>query len=186
MTNENSEANSKTTTAIVTIVGVVLLVGVCYIAWLVLGPKEIQTTPVDNPPTSTSCIQLPEVTTETTRNAALEIGAELEKLKLDGDLKAEFANTAKTVYAKLDDKQVALLLLLRAIECYVKFADTPEKKELVEGVVNDLAKTARSMWASSHDLRGDSEELSFKELAILDEDPLGGTLRETLKTYGIQ
>ena len=128
---------------------------------------------------------MPELTQETQRKPALELALKLENVKLDSELKAHVEELSKTAFQTLPEKELALLLLLRAIDCYSRSAKSPQQQELIKPVLAELVATIRSMWSSQHDLKGDSERLSLKELTILKESRFAQEIFSDLEKYGI-
>lgn len=169
------------TAVVICILVLLLCVGIAY---LVFWPDT------DNSetggPGTTSCIQVPESNTAADRRAALDLATKLEGLPLDSDLKVNFERTSKTVYQELSEKNTALLLLLRAIECYFKIAETDEERMLAASISADLAATARGLWAAANDLRGTTDRLSLKELALLEGSPHEREIKTLLNEYGIR
>lgn len=176
MNNSNSKIDKKPAT--VAVVGLILLAAIGVGGWLVFRDG--------NEASSESCIQLPEVTSERIRTAALELGADFEKIEIDSKLKSNFQQQATTTFAALESKEVSLLLLLRALECYVRIADTPDKKELASEVSKELVPIIRSLWSEEYELRGDGLELSIKEKDLIRASELGDALFAELAKYGIQ
>ena len=158
-----------------------LIVVVCVSAVLIFGVFVFW----PGKPATPQCIQVPELTQEASRKPALDLAIKLENVKLDSELKANVEELSKTTFQTLPEKELALLLLLRAIDCYSHAAKTPAQQELIKPVLAELAATIRSMWASQHELKGEADRLSLKELTILNKSRYAQDILSDLKKYGI-
>jgi hypothetical protein len=160
------------------IIGAIVLIAIAIvsIAYFVYRSPE----PVE------PCLQIPEFQNESIRKSALELAAQLEAIPLDSHLKSNFEEMSKTTFQTLSEKQAAFLLLLRAIDCYMKSADTPEKQKFIQAIVPELIATVRAMWASEHELKGnDAERLSVREIDILEGSQYGPAVMAELESHGI-
>jgi hypothetical protein len=162
------------------ILGAILLlaIAIVLIAYFVYAPGP----PIPVGP----CLQIPELQKESIRKPALELAAKLEAIPLDSHFKSNFEEMSKTTFQTLSEKQAAFLLLLRAIDCYMKSADTPEKQEFIQAIVPDLIVTVRAIWASEHELKGGgAERLSVREIDILEGSQYGPAVMAELKSHGV-
>lgn len=137
------------------------------------------------PPTLPTCIEVPQKLTETTRKPAVEFALELETLKLDSGLKQSYEEKCVTAFQKLSEKDLALLILMRAIECYLEKADTKEKQELVKLILPDLVAAVRAAFASAHGLKGASGRLTLQEREIIDKSQYRDMILDQLSKRSI-
>jgi hypothetical protein len=177
---ENNPQRPAVPWAVIIVILALVVLGVAYAVFQPsFGPSRPQ-------PTQTTCIQVPELTTDAERKPALDVAAKLERLKIDANLQAQFTEVSKTTFQTVPEKQMGLLLLLRAVDCYLQHADTPEKVETIKLLAPQLIATAREMWAASHGLKGTQpDRLSVKEIAILEKDPLGSQILAKFEKHGI-
>jgi len=131
------------------------------------------------------CIEAPKVSDQSSQKVLDDHALKLEKLHGSGDLKRNFEEQSKVLYAALSEKETALLLLLRAIECYIKMADTPEKRDLVKQIAPELVQIARAMWAAEHGMRGDAKSLSVREKDLLKSSRYADELLSSLHKFGV-
>jgi hypothetical protein len=168
------------------LIGIVI---VLIVMWVIPPGPVVEKPKQQQPPPDTrkaSCIQVQEVSNEDERKSVADLSAKLELVKLDASLKADFEQKSKVVFATLTEKEIAFLLLLRAIDCYLEKADTPEKKDLVTKILPELLAIARDMWASSRDLKGAAgARLSLKERDLLEQSAYGKSILGELKKRGV-
>jgi hypothetical protein len=126
-------------------------------------------------------IDPPESTSDRDTGTAIKLAAELQQLPASGELSLEFKNTSKVAFQDLDDKNAALLLLLRAIKCYL------EEGEVGQAIAQSLAEEAKDEFASAIGMRGgDGATISRAERRYIQQSDLSGEILDTFEDLGIK
>jgi hypothetical protein len=134
-----------------------------------------------DPPEKTvpQCVTVPPVSSEDQRKAATDIALKLEKLKTSGGIEAEFDKTVKSEYAKLSDENMALLLFLNAIHCYLQDGKVGQE------VAATMAQVVRDRWASKKGIQGGTPKLSPLEKDELRQSEYKADLEARFRELGL-
>ncbi|MEO1129981.1 MAG: hypothetical protein AAFX05_09815 [Planctomycetota bacterium] len=126
-------------------------------------------------------IDPPQSTSDRDTGTAIKLAAELEQLPAEGELTLDFKNTSKVAFQELDDKNAALLLLLRAIKCYL------EEGEVGQDIARSLAEEAKEEFAGAIGMRGgDGATISRAERRYIQQSDLSGEILDTFEALGIE
>lgn len=132
-------------------------------------------------PTLESCIQ-PPATAVTGEDAIIgKIAVDLvEKVVVDGSAEANFKSIVKADFSKLSDRNISLLLFLRAISCYL------DQGLVGEEIARQMAQFVREEWSAQAGFRGKDGPLTPLELRYIEQSPDSEEIVSKLKGLGIQ
>jgi hypothetical protein len=133
-----------------------------------------------NPGPSANCIEVPKVSDEKQKNIAAEIAAKLEKLPVSGDIQGKYDTLVKEEYARLSDDNMALLLFLNAIHCYLN------DNKVGKDIALLMADTVRKRWAAKQGFSGTDKKLSPAEKEKINESEYAKLLNERLSEVGLK
>ncbi|MBX3360137.1 MAG: hypothetical protein KF912_02655 [Phycisphaeraceae bacterium] len=131
-------------------------------------------------PTVTSCPQPPVTGVSSEDKAGYNLAAKLEQVGVGGEVKAEFERVVKADFATLSDRNVSLLLFLRAIDCYLG------RGAVGEEIAREMAAMVRQEWAAQSGFRGTDGPLTPLEVAAINRSPqYGRDILEKLNRFAV-
>lgn len=137
-------------------------------------------------PTLASCIQPPVTGVKTQDEASREIAAKLANVKLDANAKASFKHVLDAEFSTLSDRNVSLLLFLRAIDCYSKQPRVdPAVPSVGEDIARDLASMVRQEWATQTGFRGVDGPITPLERAFISKSAFSSEIMDHLTRRGL-
>ena len=125
-------------------------------------------------------IEVPKTSDETQKKISAEIAAKLGRLAASTDLKGAYDSTVKTEYGRLSDENMALLLFLNAIHCYL------QDGKVGEAIANQMAETVRQRWAAKKGISGTTPKLSPLEMRHIRESPYAAELTKRLQEFHLE
>lgn len=126
-----------------------------------------------------ACIQPPAEYVKGEDKVANEITAKLAKLDVEATAKSEFGSTLQANFSKLSDRNVSLLLFLRAIDCYL------EQGVVGEELARDFARMVREEWSEQAGFRGTDGPLTPLERGYIQRYEHSDEIFDYLRSFGI-
>jgi len=134
-----------------------------------------------------TCILQPFNSIQVERKKVFEIGAKLQQIPIDANLKAGFTNVLHQEFFRLSDKNISQLLFLQAIDCYLlRAAEHPSLVEIVKPIVNDMAKAVLTLFGASQGISGVSDRLDDNQKEAILKSPFAPLIFARYKEFGIE
>jgi hypothetical protein len=133
----------------------------------------------EKPKTIGSCIRPPELSDSKENKIAGEISARLAKLPVNAQIKGEYETVVKEDFQKLSDSNAALLLFLRAIECFSKEGVDPL-------IIRQMVEIVRARWGAAQGISGQEKKLTALERKLIAESPHGKEIMDILRKEDLE
>lgn len=119
------------------------------------------------------CVVPPPQTMESEKSAAVKVAADLNQFEIDAEFEASWKDKVNVVFSEVKEDDLALYLLLKAIEC---MREDPETRKL-------LAEVVKQRWAQEKGISGTELAPSPIELEYINQGRFSDYIISELMEY---